>query len=113
MKQHALPAPGAWAGTLHTQSIVQRPGLWLPGIQLILAFEWLISSLNKLLDPHFGTGLLGVLRTSTQSNPYSWYSVILQRIVIPHHTLFAFLTPLGEMAIRLTLAAAAALSLPR
>lgn len=109
MKQHVLPAPGAWAGSQRAQSIVQRPGLWLPGIQLILAFEWLISSLNKLLDSNFDAGLLGVLRASTKGNPYGWYIAILQHIVIPHHTLFAFLTPLGEMAIGVTLAAGAAL----
>jgi thiosulfate dehydrogenase [quinone] large subunit len=107
MKQHTLDSHDAWAGMLRAQSSLQRPGLWLSGVQLVLAFEWLISSLNKLLAPNFDAGLLAVLQGSTHTNPYTWYSAILQRIVIPNHSLFAFATPLGEMAIGLTLTAGA------
>ena len=113
MKQYTLDSQDAWAGTMCTQATLQRPGLWLAGVQLILAFEWIISSLNKLYATHFDAGLLAVLQGSIHTNPYTWYSSILQRIVIPNHSLFAFVTPLGEMAIGLTLTAGAGLWLLR
>ncbi len=109
MNRHTLNAHAPGAGMPRAQSTLQRSEIWLAGVQLILAYEWLISSLNKLFASHFDTGLLAVLQGGTHTNPYTWYSVILQRTVIPNHALIAFVTPLGEMAIALTLTAGTAL----
>ena len=61
-------------------------------MQLVLAYLWLVSGANKLLDPAFGTQLVPVLRQSTQGNPYGWYATFLRIIVLPNHTLFALET---------------------
>ncbi|MBV9279823.1 MAG: hypothetical protein JOZ41_07060 [Chloroflexi bacterium] len=86
---------------------------WLCAVQLILAYEWLISGLNKILNPHFDAQLPAVLRQSIANNPYGWYTTLLQRIVLPHHALFAPLARLGETSVGLTLLVGAALWLWR
>ena len=63
--------------------------LSLTVVQLILAYEWLISALNKLLNRDFGTQLVSFLNHGTQGNPYPWYAVFLTQFVLPNHTLFA------------------------
>jgi hypothetical protein len=78
------------------------PG-WLIVMQLVLAHQWLVSGVNKLLDPHFGTQLVPVLRGSTQGNPYGWYATFLRVVVLPNHALFALAVQVMEPAIGLAL----------
>jgi len=84
------------------------PG-WLIVMQLILAYLWLVSGTNKLLDPHFGTQLVPLLRQSTQGNSYGWYATFLRVIVLPNHTLFALAVQVMEPAIGLALLVGAGL----
>ncbi|MBV9280981.1 MAG: hypothetical protein JOZ41_12945 [Chloroflexi bacterium] len=78
------------------------PG-WLIVLQLALAYQWGVSGINKLLDPHFGTQLVPVLRGSTQGNPYGWYATFLRVVVLPNHALFAPAVQVLEPAIGLAL----------
>jgi thiosulfate dehydrogenase [quinone] large subunit len=68
-------------------------------MQLILAYEWLLSGIDKLANPHFGTELPAVLRGSTLVNPYGWYTAFLKQFVLPHAALLAPAVVLGELAI--------------
>lgn len=92
--------------------IKRLPG-WLIVMQLVLAYLWLVSGTNKLLDPHFGTQLVPVLRQSMQGNPYGWYATILRVIVLPNHTLFALAVQVMEPAIGLALLFSAGLWIVR
>lgn len=78
-------------------------------VQLALAYEWLISGINKLVNLHFTVQLASTLKQSMDGNPYSWYVDFLREIVLPHATLFGVLTELGETAIGVTLLASAVL----
>jgi thiosulfate dehydrogenase [quinone] large subunit len=97
--------------TPRTFAPMRRAGLpiGLAVVQLILAYEWLVSGLNKLINPNFTVQLAGTLRQSLDGNPYGPYVTLLRAVVIPHATLFGVLTEVGEMAIGITLLAGAAL----
>jgi len=81
----------------------------LCAVQLVLAYEWLISGINKLINPSFTDQLASTLRQSIDGNPYTWYVTFLRQIVLPHAALFGVLTELGELAIGVILVAGAAL----
>lgn len=78
-------------------------------MQLILAYEWLISGVNKLLDPNFTIQLPGMLEQSMHGNPYGWYVNLLRLIVLPHATLFGLAAELGELAVGASLTVSALL----
>jgi thiosulfate dehydrogenase [quinone] large subunit len=82
-------------------------------VQLALAYEWLISGINKLANPNFTVQLAGTIRQSLDGNPYSWYVAFLKAVVLPHATAIGVLTELGETAIGITLAVSAMLWLRR
>lgn len=88
------------------------PG-WLIVMQLVLAYQWVVSGINKLLDPNFGTQLVPLLRGSTQSNPYGWYAILLRTVVLPNHALFALAVQVMEPAIGLALLLGAGLWIVR
>jgi thiosulfate dehydrogenase (quinone) large subunit len=78
-------------------------------MQLILAYEWLLSGLDKVANPSFGPQLPTVLRGSTIVNRYGWYSTFLKDVVLPHASLLAPMVELAELAIGTVLIASAAL----
>jgi thiosulfate dehydrogenase (quinone) large subunit len=82
-------------------------------VQLILAYEWLVSGINKLVNLHFTVQLAGTLRDSISGNPYTPYVTFLREVVLPHATLFGILTEIGEGAIGLVLLGSAVLWLWR
>lgn len=100
------PASRSGSGTA-----AQRIGLpiGLCAVQLVLAYEWLISGTNKLLDSNFTAQLASNLRQNMNGNPYGWYVTFLRQIVLPHASLFGVLTELGELAVGITLVAGAVL----
>jgi uncharacterized membrane protein YphA (DoxX/SURF4 family) len=51
----------------HTARIGLPTGLCL--VQLVLAYEWLVSGINKLLNPNFTVQLASTLRQNMQGNP--------------------------------------------
>jgi thiosulfate dehydrogenase [quinone] large subunit len=85
----------------------------LAAVQLVVAYEWLVSGINKLLNPNFTVQLASTLRQSMSGNPYSSYVTFLRDVVLPHATLVGVLTELGETAIGVTLATSAVLWLWR
>ena len=97
-------------------SLAGKPGRlpgWLIVMQLALAYQWLVSGINKLLDSRFSTQLVPVLQGSTRGNPYSWYASFLRLIVLPNHAFFALAVQVMEPAIGLALLLGAGLWLVR
>jgi thiosulfate dehydrogenase (quinone) large subunit len=108
MKQHPIPIYNNGAGHA-ASSRLRRLSVWLIVLQLILAYLWLVSGINKLLDSHFGGELVPLLRASTQGNPYGWYAGFLRVIVLPHHAFFAIAVQVMELGIGVVLLLGAAL----
>lgn len=91
-----------------------RAGRWgLALIEVAIAYEWLVSALNKMLDPRFAAGLAPQLRQSLHSNPNHWYSTLVSDVVVPHATLYATLIEVGELLIGLGFLVGALLWLSR
>jgi thiosulfate dehydrogenase [quinone] large subunit len=89
-------------GTTHDNRLhlwAGRLPLWLCMVQAILAYEWLVSGLDKLLDRGFSAQLSALLSQSTHGNGGSLYGVIVAHLVLPIHTLVALLTPWTETSI--------------
>ncbi len=72
---------------------------WLCAVQAIVAYQWLLSGLNKLLNSGFSTHLPLALQQSVQSNPYSWYVTMMRQMVLPHSTAYAALLAWTEAAV--------------
>lgn len=68
-------------------------------VQLVIAWEWLVSGANKLLSGSFPQGLSATLLDATHNNPNGWYVALLQRIVLPHSVLFGYLIEATEVFI--------------
>jgi thiosulfate dehydrogenase [quinone] large subunit len=85
----------------------------LAAVQIVLAYEWLLSGINKILNPNFTLQLGATLQQNISGNPYGWYSGLLRAVVLPHAGTFGILTELGEVSIGLTLLGSALLWLRR
>jgi thiosulfate dehydrogenase [quinone] large subunit len=68
-------------------------------IQAILAYEWLVSGLDKLLDHGFSGQLSALLTQGAQGTAGSLYGAIIAHLVLPNHGLFALLIPWTETSI--------------
>jgi thiosulfate dehydrogenase [quinone] large subunit len=66
-------------------------------IQLALAYEWLVSGLNKLLNPTFSVSLGSMLAFDLHMNHRAWYVALMRRLVLPHADWFAYLVPRAEV----------------
>jgi thiosulfate dehydrogenase [quinone] large subunit len=91
-----------------------RAGRWgLALIEAAIAYEWMVSALNKMLDPRFAAGLAPQLRQSLHGNPNHWYSAILNNLVVPHARVYATLIEIGEFLVGLGFLVGAMLWLSR
>ena len=48
----------------------------LAAVELAIAYEWLLSGLDKCLSAGYLTGLPGALSETTQGNPNGWYVLV-------------------------------------
>ena len=70
-----------------------------PLILLAIAYEWLISGLNKVLYGHFVQQMQHELILASKEMQYSFYSAMFKQFVIPNAPLFALLVEVGEILI--------------
>jgi thiosulfate dehydrogenase [quinone] large subunit len=75
----------------------------LYAIQIVLAYEWLLSGLDKLANPDFSVQLPVMLKGSLAINRYHWYSTLLRDVVLPHVSLLPPTVIAGELAIGVVL----------
>jgi uncharacterized membrane protein YphA (DoxX/SURF4 family) len=79
-----------------------KAGRWgLALVEVAIAYEWIVSDLNKILNRGFGSGLANSLRQTLHDNPNRWYSAILNGLVVPHATIYATLIEIGEFLVGL------------
>ena len=102
MIQHHAASP-----TLRTDVPAARGVLlavWgLALVEAVIGYEWLLSALNKLLNPRFRSGLAHMLHMSMPDNPHSWYVALRNRLAIPHAQVCATLGEVGELLVALGL----------
>jgi thiosulfate dehydrogenase [quinone] large subunit len=85
------------------------PLTWLAAIQLVAAYEWLVSGLNKVLAGNFPQQLHGVIMDAMKGNPNVWDLGFLKGVVLPCCTIFGGMVECGEVLVGAALAVAALL----
>jgi thiosulfate dehydrogenase (quinone) large subunit len=84
--------------------MLSRDARWIAAaVQVVIAWEWLVSGVNKLLSGTFPQGLASTLNDGAQNNPNGWYVAILQGIVIPHSVAFGYAIEATEILIAVAL----------
>lgn len=79
-----------------------RAGRWgLAVVEAAIAYVWIVSALNKILDPSFGGSLAHHLQQGMRDNPNRWYNTFLRNAVVPHATIYARLIEIGEFLVGL------------
>jgi thiosulfate dehydrogenase [quinone] large subunit len=71
----------------------------MAAVYLLLAYEWLLSGLNKDLSGTFRAGLANRIRGSLAGNPHGWYVSFVERVVLPHVAVFAAAVEIGEVLV--------------
>lgn len=76
---------------------------FFPVVLFILAYEWLVSGLDKVISGTFVSNFHHQLQ-ATLSGPvhYEFYQSLLQLIVLPNSVLFAWLVECGELVVGAT-----------
>lgn len=87
----------------------RAPAWGLALVEAAIGYTWLLSGLNKILDPGFGPGLAQQVVAAMHGNPNTWWVALIQRFVLPHTTLFAGLVAVGEVLVALGFFTGAAL----
>lgn len=78
------------------------PSRWgLALIEAVLGYLWLVSALNKLLNPQFRPGLARVLQGQFKGNPNQWWVALTRALVLPHAQLWAAVVQVAEMLVAL------------
>lgn len=71
----------------------------LATVYLLVAAEWLISGLDKLVRADFAARLGRHLQITLADNPNRWYAHLLRRLVLPHASAVAVLVEWAELAV--------------
>lgn len=72
-------------------------------IQVIIAWEWLVSGADKLLAGTFPQGLAETLNDGIKGNPNGWYVAFLQQVILPHSASFGYAIEMTELLIGVVL----------
>ena len=84
-------------------SVPRTAATGLAAVYLLVAYEWLISGFNKLLNADFTSGLSKELEDGLADNPNHWYVHLVRRFVLPHAETMAVLVQWAELAVGLGL----------
>jgi thiosulfate dehydrogenase [quinone] large subunit len=72
-----------------------------PFILLVIAYEWMVSGLDKFLSGQFVQQINEQLTSALQGMQYSFYADILKHVVIPYASVYAVLVEVGEVCVGL------------
>ncbi|HZC08210.1 MAG TPA: hypothetical protein VE338_21415 [Ktedonobacterales bacterium] len=89
--------------------IENRSGrLLLSSVQLIAAYEFLVSGLDKVISGRFPAGLAATLMDGMGDNPNQWYMHFIHTVIVPHAAGWGYLIEYGELAVGVALLLGAA-----
>jgi len=81
---------------------------WIMLIQTVIGYVWFVSGIDKLRSSAFLPGLPDVLAEMSEETKYGWYRNFLENVALPNSDLFGLLVAWGELAVGVSLIAAAA-----
>ena len=78
------------------------PGRWgLALVEGVIGYLWLVSALNKWLNPQFRPALARMLVGQFKGNPNHWWVAFTRWLVLPHAPVWAALVQIGELLVAL------------
>ena len=77
----------------------QSGRLLLGSIQLIAAYEFVVSAFDKLVSGRFPAGLAATLMSGMSDNPNQWYMHFIHTVIVPHAAVWGYLIEYGELAV--------------
>ncbi len=80
-------------------------------LQVVIAWEWLVSGANKMLAGDFPQKLAGTLEDGIKNNPNGWYVAFLKQFILPHSVGFGYTIEFTEGLIGVALLIGAVLLL--
>jgi len=86
----------------------QSARLLLISMQLIAAYEFVVSGLDKIVSGRFPTGLGMAMMDGADTNPNQWYIHWLHATIMPHSVAWGYMIEWGELAIGIALLLGAA-----
>ena len=78
-------------------------------VEAVIAYEWLLSGIDKCMSSQYLGGLAGSLGSMANGNPNTWYVWFLRHVAMAHCTFFGCLVAGGEILTGLALLTGAAL----
>ena len=91
------------------EAVWHSPLTWLAAIQLVAAYEWLVSGLDKVLAGNFPQALRSVIADAMKANPQGWEAGFLKGVVLPCCTILGGMVECAEVLVGAVLAVAAVL----
>ena len=86
----------------------QGSRLLLISMQLITAYEFVISGLDKIVSGRFPSGLGMAMMDGASTNPNQWYIQWLHATIMPYSVAWGYVIEWGELAIGIALLLGAA-----
>lgn len=86
----------------------QSARLLLISMQLIAAYEFVVSGLDKIVSGRFPAGLGMAMMDGADTNPNQWYIHWLHATIMPHSVAWGYVIEWGELAIGVALLLGAA-----
>lgn len=84
--------------------MLSRDARWVAAaVQVVIAWEWLVSGTNKVLSGVFPQGLADTLHEGIQNNPNGWYVAIIERMVLPNSVAVGYFIEAAEVFIGIAL----------
>lgn len=84
--------------------MLSRDARWVAAaVQVVIAWEWLVSGTNKVLSGVFPQGLADTLHEGIQNNPNGWYVAIIERMVLPNSVAIGYFIEAAEVFIGIAL----------
>jgi hypothetical protein len=72
---------------------------WLCAAQAIVAYEWLVSGVSKLLNPWFSADVPAMLQQGMPGSSNGWYVTLLRDVVLPRFAQSGAVATWSQMAV--------------
>ncbi|MHB8619812.1 MAG: hypothetical protein ACYDAG_09600, partial [Chloroflexota bacterium] len=69
---------------------------WAAALRVAAGVVWLFQAYPKFRQSYLNGGFVQQVSGMASGNPWHFYTTFLQRIVLPHASLFAYLTLVGD-----------------
>lgn len=80
---------------------MQEFRIWTALLRLAVGATWIFEAYPQLVtrDTYLGAGFVKLVQSMASGNPWHFYSNFLDRVVLPHASVFSYLTLAGNLLV--------------